>query len=256
MKSPLKDNPLHNPGETLDKEIDKLINDDAMSQVMLITFLGVLTILEWVRWWMELPYSPYIYTLLFLVLLSYSLPKIFNIRKQLKALRLGRDGEKAVGQYLESLRANGAKVFHDIPGQNFNLDHVVIASSGIYVIETKTYSKPEKGRAVILFNGTSIRLNNLPENNKPIIQVSAAASWLKSLLQDSTGKQFVTKPVVVFPGWFIEPTSEAKNSLVWVLNPKALPTFISKSKSNLSDDEINMASFHLSRYIRSYKEKQ
>lgn len=253
MKSPLKDNPLHNPGETLDREIETLINDEALKYIIAPVFIGVLAMLEWWRWFMEQPPTPILYSIMFVIVLAYSLSKVFAIKKQLRSLRLGRDGEKAVGQYLENLRANGAKVFHDIPGQNFNLDHVVIASSGIYVIETKTYSKPEKGRAVIIFNGKSIRLNNLPENNKPIIQVTAAASWLKSLLQESTGKQFVTKPVVVFPGWFIEPTSEAKNSPVWVLNPKALPTFISNSKSSLSDDEINMASFHLSRYIRSYK---
>ena len=63
------------------------------------------------------------------------------------------------------------------------------------------------------------------------------------------------KPVVVFPGWFIEPTSEARNSDVWVLNPKALPTFISNSKDSLSIDEISMVAFHLSRYIRGYKEE-
>jgi len=126
------------------------------------------------------------------------------------SLRLGRDGEKVVGQYLEGLRANGAKVFHDIQGQNFNLDHVVIARSGIYVIETKTYSKPESGRPVIVFNGQSLKINGLPENDKSITQVTAAANWLRSELKESTGKQFKTKPVVVFPGWFIESTSEAK----------------------------------------------
>ncbi|SHN92742.1 hypothetical protein BHECKSOX_1332, partial [Bathymodiolus heckerae thiotrophic gill symbiont] len=93
---------------------------------------------------------------------------------------------------------------------------------------------------------------NLPKNDKPIIQVTAASSWLKGLLKDSTGRQFETKPVVVFPGWYVEPTSEAKNSNVWVLNPKALPTFISNSKHRLSDDDVNMVAFHLSRYIRSY----
>ncbi|MGZ8184884.1 MAG: hypothetical protein ACXWTL_00420, partial [Methylobacter sp.] len=65
-------------------------------------------------------------------------------------------------------------------------------------------------------------------------------------------RKFNIKPVVVFPGWYIEPTAEAKTSEVWVLNPKALPTFIGNSKEQLNDQEINMVSFHLSRYIRSY----
>lgn len=253
MKSPIKDSPLRNPGETLDKQINELVNTEAMSHIISIVFVGVLTANEWWRWYMELPPRPVIYTVLFIIIIAYYLPKIFKIKKQLKSLRQGLEGEKAVGQYLEILREQGAKVFHDIPGQNFNLDHVVIAPSGIYVIETKTYSKPEKGRAVIIFNGTSVKLNNLPQNDKPIVQAIAASSWLKSLLQESTGKQFQTKPVVVFPGWYIEPTSEAKNSDVWVLNPKALPSFIANSSNSLSDDQISMAAFHLSRYVRSYK---
>lgn len=253
MKSPLKDNPLHNPGETLDKEIDKLINEEAMGLVVMLLFVGALTFLEWVRWWREMPYSPYIYTVIFIGMLIYTLPKIRNIRKQLKALRLGRDGEKAIGQYLEGLRESGAKVLHDIPGENFNLDHVVICSSGIYVIETKTYSKPEKGRAVIVFNGETVRLNNKPENDKPIIQVAAASTWLKALLKDSTGRLFEIKPVVVFPGWYVESTSEARSSEVWVLNPKALPTFIANSKANLSEENVNLAAYHLSRYVRNHQ---
>jgi hypothetical protein len=251
MKSPLNDNPLRNPGETLDKEIDTLINDKAMGHVVNLSFMMAITVMEWIRWWMDAAFSPYIYTFFFICFLAYYLPKILKIKKQLRSLKLGRDGEKVVGQYLEVLREQGAKVFHDIPGENFNLDHVVIASSGIYVIETKTYSKPDTGRASIIFDGNSVRLNNLPENNKPIIQVTAAASWLKTLLKDSAGGQFETKPVVVFPGWYVESTSEAKNSEVWVLNPKALPTFIANSKRRLNDDQISMAAFHLSRYIRS-----
>jgi hypothetical protein len=41
-------------------------------------------------------------------------------------LMQGREGEKAVGQYLERLRARGYQVLHDIPGENFNIDHVLI----------------------------------------------------------------------------------------------------------------------------------
>ncbi|PCI21429.1 MAG: nuclease [Piscirickettsiaceae bacterium] len=252
VKSPIKDSPLRNPGETLDNQINELINAEAMSHIVSVLLVGILTATEWWRWYMELPPRPYVYTVIFIIVLIYTVPKIFKIKKQLKSLRQGLDGEKAVGQYLEGLREQGAKVFHDIPGDGFNLDHVIIAPSGIYVIETKTYSKPEKGRAVIIFDGTSVKLNNLPGNEKPIIQVIAAASWLKALLKESTGKQFETKPVVVFPGWFVEPTSETKNSDVWVLNPKALPSFVANSANSLSEEQISMAAFHLSRYVRGH----
>lgn len=252
MKSPLKDSPLRNPGEALDQQINDLIVDKGLTYTIYIVFIGSITFMEWLRWWRDIPPAPVVYTVIFLSVCSYFVPKIIKVRKQLKHLRQGRDGEKAVGQYLESLREAGAKVFHDIPAETFNLDHVVISSSGIYVIETKTYSKPSAGRAIVLYDGSSVQLNQKSITDKPIVQVRAAANWLQALLQESTGRRYKIKPVVVFPGWYVEPTSEAKGSDVWVLNPRALPAFISNSKSRLGDDEVKLASFHLSRYIRGF----
>ncbi len=181
--------------------------------------------------------------------------KILIARKKIKALRLGRDGEMAVGQYLESLRENGAKVFHDIQGEGFNLDHVVIDKSGIYVIETKTFSKPDKGQTIVTYDGEKVFVNGKEPDRNPVIQVKAACHWLKELLKESTGKDCNPRPVVVFPGWFVQPTVEAKNSDVWVLNPKALPAFISNSKPQYEGDAVGLFSYHLSRYVRAEKRK-
>lgn len=60
-----------------------------------------------------------------------------------------------------------------------------------------------RGKQKIIYNGEAILLNGTVENKKPVIQVKAAASWLRELLGESTGKKFKIKPVVVFPGWFI-----------------------------------------------------
>lgn len=254
MKSPLKDKPLHNPGESLDKEIDKLINDDAGIYIFLVVYTLTYVILEWWRWFFDIKPNPFLITIIAIVVIPFWILKLVKLRKKLKNLRLGRDGEKAVGQYIETLRETSAKIFHDVPAENFNLDHVVIAKSGVYVIETKTYSKPSTGSPKIIFNGNQLTLGTGVVTDKPIIQVQAASKWLSDLLKESTGKTFPVKPVIVFPGWFIEVTSEAKNSNVWVLNPKGLPTFISNSQEKISSDEMSLANFHLSRYIRTYKD--
>ena len=166
-------------------------------------------------------------------------------------MRQGQKGEVAVGQYLEFLRKDGALIYHDIPGDGFNLDHVVIASSGVYVIETKTYSKPDSGKPKIQYSGSSLTINDSFNTDKPIIQVKAAASWLSHLIQESAAMTIKPKPVVVFPGWFIESTPEAKNSDVWVLNPKALPTYIRNSSDTLTKEAVSMIGFNISRYIRN-----
>ncbi|MEQ1558853.1 MAG: nuclease-related domain-containing protein [Methyloglobulus sp.] len=256
LKSPLKDKPLRNPGESLDKQIFDLVFDGALIYLVISMLMVSMAMIEWHHWYFKAPPSPWISSLIALITVSYSAVKINRTLKKAKYLKQGRDGEKAVGQYLENLRENGAKVFHDIPGDNFNLDHVVICQSGLYVIETKTYSKPDKGEAKIIFNGDAIFLNGKIKVDKPIIQVRAASKWLNDLILELTGLKLTVKPVIVFPGWFIEPTSEAKNSEVWVLNPKALPTFIGNSKEQLSVEQVRMVSGHLGRYVRRFEDKK
>lgn len=251
MKSPLKDKPLRNPGESLDKEIEDFLYDEVIKYVVMSALISCWAIMEWLYWFLKTPRSPWLFTIMALITLIYSVVRFIRAKKKIRMLKQGRDGEKAVGQYLERLRENGAQVFHDIPAKGFNLDHVVISKSGIYVIETKTFSKPDKGEARIIYNGEAVLLHGKIENKHPIIQVKAAVYWLTDLLNESTGKKFNIKPVVVFPGWFIEPTAESKASEVWALNPKALPSFIRNSQNQLEDHEVKMASFHLSRYIRT-----
>lgn len=238
----------------MDEQIDDFITDKILQYVMISMVFLFFALMDWYRWLTNTPPMPILFTIVAFLTVLYTVRKVVVGRKQIKALRLGRDGEKAVGQYLDLLRENGAKVFHDIPGEGFNLDHVVIDKSGIYVIETKTFSKPDKGNPIVTYDGEKILVNGKEPDRNPVIQVKAACNWLKILLKESTGKDCNPRPVVVFPGWFVQLTAEAKSSDVWVLNPKALPSFISNSKPQHKQDELGIFSYHLSRYIRAGNE--
>ena len=87
---------------------------------------------------------------------------------------------------------------------------------------------------------------------KPIIQVTSASKWLKNILSESTGKEYPVKAVILFPGWYVESTGEGKRSSIWVLNPKALPKFIKNQPDVISQEDMMLASFHISRYIRTH----
>ncbi|MDP3684628.1 MAG: nuclease-related domain-containing protein [Ignavibacteria bacterium] len=256
VKSPLRQKPLPNPGDSVDAKIQELI-DDRMLTWLLASLLAVfLAFMEWLRVYLPREPSPWLFSSFAVIVIATSVFRIRKFREKLKFLRQGRDGEIAVGQFLERCREQGAKLFHDIPGDGFNLDHVIIHTSGIYVIETKTISKPISGRAELIFNGSTIRCEGKFTTDKPLIQVQAARHWLSSLLGESTGRRILKssiRPVVVYPGWYITPTAEAKLSDVWVLNPKALPEFISNSRTQLTVDEVHMYALHLSKYIRTTK---
>ena len=248
-KSPLTDKPLRYPGQSLDESINKILDDDVLEYILMPTICIMLTLLEWWRWYNDSPYTPYLWTLLTLVIIPFSIFKIYKIKKKIKQLRLGRDGERVVGQYLELLREQGYRVFHDIVGNDFNIDHVVISEKGVYVIETKTYSKPSEGKPVIRHQSDQIIIDGFNTGEKIITQVKAASNWLNNVIKESTGKNISVKPVVVFPGWFVETKSNTKD--VWVINPKGLPAFINNAPTTLTKDEMMMVSYHISRYIRS-----
>lgn len=249
-KSPLKSKPLRNPGESLDRQLQDIVNDKVIPYLFLAFFLTMVAGLEWWRWYFKTPPSPRLFSIVAVFAIAISFWKIRRALPMMKRIKLGRDGEKAVGQFLERLRESGAQVFHDVPADGFNLDHVVVHESGLYVIETKTHSLPRRGEPKLIYNGKDVSENGMTPDRNPIKQVRAARKWLSELVQESTGRKFPVRGVVVYPGWYVEATAEAKNSDVWVLNPKMLPALISESETQLRPDEVKLCSFHLSRYIR------
>ncbi|MDD5094746.1 MAG: nuclease-related domain-containing protein [Dehalococcoidia bacterium] len=177
------------------------------------------------------------------------MPKVARLRKRRRDYELGRDGEREVGQALEELRQQGYSVFHDVVGDNFNIDHVIVSQRGIFSIETKTYRKPMRGNPKITFNGQRVLKDGNPIDPSPAEQAKANAAWLRcKVLHESTGKWFPVKPVVVFPGWWVE---EQNNREMWVLNPDRLPSYIAKEPDILSREDTHLAAYHLSRFIRS-----
>jgi hypothetical protein len=249
-KSPLKDKPLRNPGQSLDEEIDRLINEEGM--IWIATIAGSITLfgLEWWRWYANTEPDPRAVGILIIPVVGFSFFKLLGTVRKAKRLKMARDGEKAVGQYLSDLRESGYRVFHDILGDEFNIDHIIISDRGIFTVETKTYSKPSKGRAEIHFDGETLLINSHRSYRDPVVQAQAQANWCRQTLQESTGKVYPVKPVIVFPGWFIKSTATNKRNALWVLNPKALPAFIKNEPPSLKPEDVQLAAYHLSRYIR------
>ena len=193
--------------------------------------------------------SPVIFTTGAIATVVFAVYRVYNALPRLHALELGRDGEKAVGQFLESLRERGYRVFHDVVGGNFNLDHVLIGPAGVFTIETKTHSKPG-GDVRVTFDGETIRIDGFEPDQDPVVQCGSQASWLRELLGESTGRKFEVRSVIVYPGWYVD-EENSKDNTIWVLEPKRLPTFLSYEPRRLSDEDIHMAAYHLSRFIRT-----
>jgi hypothetical protein len=248
-RSPLKDVPLHNPGQSVDDQLVELRERLFEPLIMALLFI-IIAGLEWWRAYFVLPLNPWLFTVAAFLALGYAVYRVWRVIPVARALRLARDGERAVGQYLEQLRRDGYQVFHDVIGSGFNVDHVAIGPAGVFAIETKTFSKPASGPAKVLVDGDRILVDGRQPDRDPLVQGKAQANWLGNLLAESTGRKFRVRSVIVFPGWYVE-QDRASRREVWVLNPKGLPSFLENEPRTLSPEDVKLASYHLSRFIRS-----
>jgi hypothetical protein len=137
----------------------------------------------------------------------WQIRKLLRASNELDKLRLGFDAEVAVGQELDQLMRDGAAVFHDMPAERFNIDHVVIARQGVFAVETKGYSKPNREGgsedATVVYDGKTLAL---PERSGSwaIEQALRQAKWLAGWLTGATGEPIHVTPAVAMPGWFVD----------------------------------------------------
>ena len=102
----------------------------------------------------------------------YRLVLLINRRRK---LRLGYEGELAVGQELNQLLRDGYYVYHDFPADKFNVDHVVAGPAGVYAVETKARQKPNTGNgqsdAKVIYDGQKLHFPDWTET-KPLEQAA------------------------------------------------------------------------------------
>jgi hypothetical protein len=248
-RSPLRNKPLRNPGQALDEQIRDLVTDYFVGPFLFAGFLAVMAVHEWWRYYFKVPPSPYLYTFVAIVAVTYAAYRGYNVFPHLRALKLGRDGEKFVGQFLEGLRAQGYHPFHDIVADGFNIDHVLIGPAGVFTVETKTHSKPIGRHAQIVFDGERILVGGFEPDRNPVSQAKAQAGWLGGLLNGSYGRKFEVWPVLVYPGWFVNDRAPRPKSM-WVLSLRELPKFLENEPTRLTPEDIAYATADLGRFVR------
>ncbi|MGH9203369.1 MAG: nuclease-related domain-containing protein [Vicinamibacterales bacterium] len=227
-RSPLRHGPLRNPGQSIEERIEEVATDRLLLPLVGALFLCAVAALEWWRLVTDSPPQPVVVTVLALIAIAFVARRFVVVWREIKMLRLGLEGEKAVAQYLEANRRDGWRLLNDVPGTGFNVDHVLVTPRGVFAIETKTISKPSRGESKVVFDGEQVLVNGLVPDRDPVVQARASRDWIRSILEDTTGKRFPVKAVVLYPGWYVTRTNDRRSNEVWVLNEKALPAFIAR----------------------------
>ena len=136
---------------------------------------------------------------------------------------LGVEAELFTGSELSLLMRDGAWVFHDIPYQYGNIDHVVIGTGGIFAIETKGFNKPTKTglsgaeNATLTVKDGALQFPTGGRTKAPLEQAKLHAKWIREEIQRRFGLSVPVRAVVALPGWMI---NGGFDDDCWVVNPK------------------------------------
>jgi hypothetical protein len=137
-------------------------------------------------------------------------------------------GERAVEDELVILMAAGCKVFHGLSlDPHLNLHHVVVAPSGVHVIETG--ARPRRpGRShpdshEVTYDGHGL---NFPDyfDTEMLDHTRDKAEALARFLRAELGEAVPVRPILTLPGWFVK----SKVPDTTVRNPKNIHLVILK----------------------------
>jgi Nuclease-related domain len=229
-RSPLNMRIHNTPGEQLRKRLETL-NENLLLAYMSVVITGPIMLCAWllarvkVLNFSQIQYGAgdwilLVITVFIVVLAAYRMNRIAIERRKVSQ---GLSAEIVTAQHLHSMVKEGCTLFNDIPvDKKFNLDHVLVGSKAVFMIETKSRQKPPRrgqDSARVIYDGEYLIFPNNYKENKPIEQARRQAAWLAGYLKEACGEHVHVIPVVALPGWYIDDKSP-KTSDVYVINGK------------------------------------
>lgn len=234
--SPIKGCSLRRPAHTLRRKVYRkclLVSGICLGGV--IFYVGLLF---GALGYAYIPYFFLIVTLLFALFALYANSWQKKQEVELDKLMLGLDGEVFTGEFLDTSKSeNNWFVLHDFNTGRGNIDHIVIAPQGVFVIETKTVSQYE-GESSILYDGKQIRTEKR-ELDSPEQQAKAEGAFLAAHINTKLTMNIFVQPIVTYPGWKLRLKSGKKlgECAVWFCLITALPKILAAIQPCLSREE-------------------
>ena len=243
--SPVREKLLRSPGESLRRNLEQLSEYLVYSVAV---FLLVPTLFAW-----QAPIFTKLWAGAFLagLMVLCALPGLWVMRLH-RNYALGLRAERAVGEELNLLMLDNCHVFHDCPvGPDWNIGHIVVAPSGVYAIETRTFRRGRASRGLreyeVVFDGTAL-LFPRRTRTEPVRQARRSAAALSEELSGALAEPIEVKSMLTLPGWRLARRADAD---VLVVNPKEIwPAIVTAAPPVLSDSQIQRISYYLQQKCR------
>ncbi len=237
-------------GRSVDEELERL--QERHYQAVVPTILVVLLALfEWFRWWYPSQGEPLIFSLFALVAAGYTGWHLLASRRTLRSLRLARDEEWRMGLVLARLREQGFRVFHEVPGPEGPVDHVLIGPPGLFVLHQPALRPAAPEARGVAYSGADLRLDTDGATSQPLVLAKAQATWLRELVARQRPVPVAVRPIVVCPGWRIQSSVPVAQQEVWVLNDHSLSVVLSQEPVRLDPDAVQDLAAALGNYLKS-----
>jgi hypothetical protein len=241
-RAPFPDNAklLRGPGETLRRKLATL--DEQIIYHLLVAFIAPITVgcaLVWIATHVTgtaqvgglIAVAAGLLLCLFLVIRHL----VVGIERW-RNIWLGYFGERVVAESLEPLKAQGFRVFHDVPAGDaknpFNIDHVILGPAGVFAVETKTRRKgrarPGFAEHQIIYDG-HVLAYPWGEDRHGLDQALRQAVWLRASIAQLLGQTIPVQPILTFPGWMVITRVQGE---VTVLNPRQIPAAVAFPPQN------------------------
>jgi hypothetical protein len=177
--------------------------------------------------------------------------RLLNLLERRANYRLGYEGERFVGEELSRLIVLGFEIYHDVPFEGFNIDHVLVGPRGVFIVETKTRRKPMDvdGKKVfrVQFDGQSLLWPKSTDSHG-IHQAKNNAKTLATWLSSATGDSVRVTPILTLPGWLVE--RKAPSSEIYILNPKEIYQVCESYPEKISEPQLKRICHQLDQKCR------
>jgi hypothetical protein len=234
-------------GQSIRDEKERLFDDRLTPYLFGPGLLWMIYLVESSHSWLNQPPQPRFWLYLASVATAFSWIGFRRLLPKFRNLNRGERGELKVAEALDELRAAGYQTFHDVRGDGYNIDHVVVGPAGVFAVETKYRS----GFGEIEFrDGEGLFVGGRKEEDDPLKQARRNANDVNRMIKENCGMYQWVKPLVVFVGDHkIKDTWRDTDARVFTVDQVA--RYIHEQQPELKRSEIQLISSHLKRTVRS-----
>ena len=250
----------HVQGESLENQINLLY--DKITEILIVPiviFVATVFILMIYIGFLKVELLTVVFVLILLV--AFSIRAFFKIKKlhrQIGYYRKGLDGERYVGSMLEKCSSNKTFIFHDIvcEKQNndkivkFNIDHVIISTKGIFTIDSKNWSLPDReyNQADFVFKDGEL-IDSTGVLQKDLMgKIDSQGKWLEDKIHEWIRQRYPVYRVGIMIGAYVNNVNK-DFSKFWIVNESAFAGLFDRKPEIIPMEDVLRISDSLRRFV-------